>query len=240
MKKILISILFVLLIVLAGFLIAGNIQLVGWENKNINDIKNTNEKLKEQIEIAKQVNNQEYPQTVDEIESSIKNLKIEKEKYESKVNYISEDVELGIVEIKEYKIEHLWIVLQNYAKKENVELKLDLLETSAEGVYDLDITVVGEYIGITDFIYNLEKDDTLGFKISNFKLVPSTSTTTTTQTNNKEDDEETNADENTDENTEKNEDNDEDSKSSSSTTTSVSVNKLKATFKVTGVGIEFN
>ena len=35
---------------------------------------------------------------------------------------------------------------------------------------DLKFTVTGEYIAITDFIYSLEDDDTLGFEISEFLL----------------------------------------------------------------------
>ena len=83
------------------------------------------------------------------------------------------------VEIKEYKIERLWIALENYAKKEGIELKLDVADTNVADVYDLNVTVKGEYIQITDFIYDIEKDDTLGFKILKFKMTPAAITTTT-------------------------------------------------------------
>ena len=212
MKKFLISILVILLLVLTYFVVLKNITIATWKSKSINDIKNANNELNKQIDMAKQINNQEYPQSIEKLENSIRNLKVAKEKYETKLNYVSENAELGVVEIKEYKIERLWITLENYAKDNGLVLQLDLLDTSTANTYDLDITIIGSYIGITDFIYDIEGDDTLGFKIQNFKIIPST---TTTNDNSEE---------------EKNE----------NTTTSVNINVLKATFKIEGVGIEFN
>ena len=212
MKKFLISILVILLLVLTYFVVLKNITIATWKSKSINDIKNANNELNKQIDMAKQINNQEYPQSIEKLENSIRNLKVAKEKYETKLNYVSENAELGVVEIKEYKIERLWITLENYAKDNGLVLQLDLLDTSTANTYDLDITIIGSYIGITDFIYDIEGDDTLGFKIQNFKIIPNT---TTTNDNSEE---------------EKNE----------NTTTSVNINVLKATFKIEGVGIEFN
>lgn len=216
MKKIVISVLVILLSVLTYFFIFDDIQIKNWKNKNFEDIKNLDKTLYEKIDEAVKLNNQEYPENIGKLEESIEGLKIAKEKYENKLNYISENVELGVVQVKEYKIERLWIALQKYAKKENVELKLEVLDTSKTGIYDLNVTLVGEYMGIMDFIYDVEKDDTLGFKILNFKLVPSTQVNVETSSE-------------TDEN-----------KTTNTTTTVVSVNKLQATFKIEDVGIEFN
>lgn len=225
MKKILISILVVLLAVLTYFLIMEDVHIADWKNKNIDDIKSLNAKLDKKIDIVEQMNYQEYPEKIKNLETSIEELKIAKDKYDSKVNSLTENVELGVVEIKEYKIERLWIALENYAKDENVKLKLEVLDTAAEGIYDLNVTVVGEYIGITDFIYDIEKDDTLGFKILNFKLIPNTNIVTTAT-------QETDAnDDNTSEDS---------TQTKNNSTASVDVNELKATFKIEGVGIEFN
>lgn len=212
MKKFLISILVILLLILTYFIILKNVTIATWKSKSINDIKNANNELNTQIDMAKQINNQEYPQSIEKLESSIRNLKVAKEKYETKLSYVSDNAELGVVEIKEYKVERLWITLENYAKDNGLDLQLDLLDTSTADKYDLNITLLGGYIGITDFIYDIEGDDTLGFKIQNFKLTPNTTTT---------------------ENTSEEEEN-------GQTSTSVDTNTLKATFKIEGVGIEFN
>lgn len=75
--------------------------------------------------------------------------------------------------------------IRKLCKKEGIELKLDIKEASSgKGKYDLDVTLSGEYIGITDFLYDIEKDDTLGFKVLNFKIQPMSSSTSTTNTNN--------------------------------------------------------
>ena len=228
MKKVLISILIVLIMILT-FVVFKNINIGEWKSKNINDIKNLNSELEQKINNAKQLNNQDYPNEVNKLDDSMEKLKIVKKKYQNKMEYVSGNVDLGGVSIKNYKIERLWIALENYAKNENVELKLEVVDAASKGLYDLNITVAGEYIGITDFIYDIEKDDTLGFKIINFKLTPYVATTTTNNNTNN----------NTTSNT-KNTDNQNQTTQTTTSTTSVRVDKLTATFKVEGVEIEFN
>ena len=227
MKKVLISILIVLIMILTFFVVFKNINIGEWKSKNINDIKNLNSELDQKINNAKQLNNQDYPNEVNKLDDSMEKLKIVKKKYQNKMEYVSGNVDLGGVSIKNYKIERLWIALENYAKNENVELKLEVV--ASKGLYDLNITVAGEYIGITDFIYDIEKDDTLGFKILNFKLTPYVATTTTNNNTNN----------NTTSNT-KNTDDQNKTTQTTTSTTSVRVDKLTATFKVEGVEIEFN
>ena len=229
MKKVLISILIVLIMILTFFVVFKNINIGEWKSKNINDIKNLNSELEQKINNAKQLNNQDYPNEVNKLDDSMEKLKIVKKKYQNKMEYVSGNVDLGGVSIKNYKIERLWIALENYAKNENVELKLEVVDAASKGLYDLNITVAGEYIGITDFIYDIEKDDTLGFKIINFKLTPYVATTTTNNNTNN----------NTTSNT-KNTDDQNQTTQTTTSTTSVRVDKLTATFKVEGVEIEFN
>lgn len=229
MKKVLISILIVLIMILTFFVVFKNINIGEWKSKNINDIKNLNSELEQKINNAKQLNNQDYPNEVNKLDDSMEKLKIVKKKYQNKMEYVSGNVDLGGVSIKNYKIERLWIALENYAKNENVELKLEVVDAASKGLYDLNITVAGEYIGITDFIYDIEKDDTLGFKILNFKLTPYVATTTTNN----------NTSNNTTSNT-KNTDDQNQTTQTTTSTTSVRVDKLTATFKVEGVEIEFN
>lgn len=251
MRKVLISILVVLLIILTYFLVFKDLKIAKWENKNINDIKSLNKKMNEQIDIAKQLNNQKYPESTTNLEKAIEELQIAKEKYESKLKYVSSDVQLGVVKVKEYKIERLWIALELYAKEENVELKLDILDTGTKDVYDLEVTVVGSYIGITDFIYDIEKDDTLGFKILNFKLVPNTIIETTVKqeetnkTEETEDKEENKTNETTNPENENEQNKTEEEneiqamENDEEETTTVKVENLKATFKIENVGIDF-
>ena len=228
MKKILISILLILSALLTYFAVVKHISFFGWRSNNFADVKDEKINLDNQINVAKQINNQEYLSNVEGLETSIDEYKKTKLKYEAKTANISDDTEIGIVKIKNYKIERIWVILQNYAKKEKIELELNLLDTATSNVYDLDVTLLGDYIGITDYLYDIENDDTLWFKITNFKLLPSTVTTTTTKSDNT-----TSGNNNT---TEENKN----TNNTTTTTTSVSVSKLKATFKIEEVGIEFN
>src|SRR5690625_1887547 len=100
MKKFLISILVILLLILTYFIILKNVTIATSKSKSINDIKNANNELNAQIDMAKQINNQEYPQSIEKLENSIRNLKVAKEKYETKLSYVSDNAELGVVEIK--------------------------------------------------------------------------------------------------------------------------------------------
>lgn len=228
MKKILMSVLLVLLIILTYWLVMKNvtIKIFNWTSKNVQNIKNLSNELDSTIASATQIKQQNYPASISKLEESINNLKKTKANYEAKTKYLEENVELGIVATKEYKIERLWITLGKYAKNENVTLKVDVVDTTttdAEGLslvqkYDLEVTVEGEYIGITDFIYDIENDDTLGFKILNFKLVPKTAETT-----------------NTSESAENS-----NSKNQTTTSTNSNTDKLTATFRIEGVGINFN
>lgn len=221
MKKFLISVLLVLLIILTYFLVMKNvsIKVFNWTSKNVQDIKNLSNELDSTIAHATQIKQQDYPASISKLEESINNLKKTKANYEAKAKYIEDNVELGVVTTKEYKIERLWIALGKYAKDENINLKVDVIDTSITGKYDLEVTAEGEYIGITDFIYDIEKDDTLGFKILNFKILPKALETTAEDEQNK--------------NTEKN-------TTQTTTSTNTNVDELKATFRIEGVGINFD
>ena len=100
------------------------------------------------------------------------------------MKYLDEDLELGLIKVKEYKIEYLWAIIQNYARDEGIQIKLDLIENGANDLYNINITAKGHYQYITNFIEKVERDDTLDFKIEDFKLTPITTTTSTGNSNN--------------------------------------------------------
>ena len=82
-------------------------------------------------------------------------------------------MELGTPgQIEEYKVETLWVKLGTYATTEGTVLQMDIKNSSkgGSGRYDLYFTVNGSYIGITDFISDIENDSMLGFKIEEFKI----------------------------------------------------------------------
>jgi len=177
MRKVIISILIVILIVIAYLLLFGNFQVGNISIKNINDIKALNEQLEQEIVAVNQKISQEYANQLKQLKTAIDDLKIQKEQYE-KYNVQGEE---GIVQIDTYKIEYLWAIIGQYAKNRNVVLTFNLLEGEA-GLYNLNFELIGDYTDIINFLSDIENDDSFNFKIANFNLGPYTKTITKIQT----------------------------------------------------------
>ena len=64
MKKILISILLILSALLTYFAVVKHISFFGWRSNNFADVKDEKINLDNQINVAKQINNQEYLRVV--------------------------------------------------------------------------------------------------------------------------------------------------------------------------------
>lgn len=181
MKKILISILIVLLLILSYFWIWHGIKVIKIES--VNDIKKASLKLEQHLDSANELDSQTYPNKEEELKKAIDSLKASKQEYENKSKYNTSESSIGNIELKTYKIHYLWTILGSYRKEENVKsLNLDLKTTETQDVYDLQITLVGSYVAITDFIYDMENDEQLNFEVKNLSIQPYTTTTTTTTT----------------------------------------------------------
>lgn len=180
MKKALISIIGVILIILICVSIFKGVS-VG--KLNIYSFKNIEEhslNLDKKIEEANTEINQNYAKSLADVETATNNLKKVKEKYDS---LVGANGSLGITQIEKYKIEYLWGIIGGYGKDEGVKVVLDIKETSIDDTHNINFTVFGSYVGITNFIYDIENDDELNYRIKEFKMVPSSTTTTTTTEN---------------------------------------------------------
>ena len=73
---------------------------------------------------------------------------------------------------KTYTIEYLWSQVGNHATKEGVVTKMELTSSnlSETGYKNLNFTVTGNYLAITNFISDLENDTSLDFTIDNFDM----------------------------------------------------------------------
>ena len=80
--------------------------------------------------------------------------------------------ELGLIQIKTYKVEYLWAIIGQYAKNRNTQLTLDLVSAGGDNLYDLNFTLIGDYTDIINCISDIEDDDTFNFKITNFTMEP--------------------------------------------------------------------
>ena len=77
-----------------------------------------------------------------------------------------------------YDIDFLWTKIGNYATDNSVILQFDVIksvtattESNEYTVCDLEFTAIGDYIGVTDFIYDIEDDDRFKFEICEFTMI---------------------------------------------------------------------
>ena len=176
MKKTLIMVLILLLLVMGSFMIFKSLKLWSLEILGVKNLGGENKKLDESIQTLSRLSSTDYTQALTDITSSSKQYEQAKSEYEELAT-ISTDSEIGAAnQLQKYEIEYLWTRIGNHASSENVVLKLEVKANStsqATGYYDLNFTASGDYVGITDFIYDIENDSSLGFKIEGFKMEPS-------------------------------------------------------------------
>lgn len=177
MRKLLLGMLSIILLAFSIYIAIYGVSIGGLEIKGIPAIKEENTKLETKIQKASQLRNSEYSQKVTSLESAYKKLMTEKENYEQILSLGVDENGQPLNKIQEYEMEKIWITVGNYAKKQGVDLKIDLTSNnSISKTYDLNFTVTGGYIQITDFLYDIERDSTLVFKLENFKMVPGSDT----------------------------------------------------------------
>lgn len=179
MKKILMSTIFILISVILVFMCLKGLSIGKINIKSVQQIKEMDEKLELTKNNAVEQTSKTYPSALAELEGAIKTLNISKDKYNEKIKYAGDGYAINAMQIEKYKIEFLWTRLGNYADKYKVKMQMNVIEDTNER-YDLDFYVVGTYINVTDFIYAIENDAELSFKISDFVLLPDNTVTTTT------------------------------------------------------------
>ena len=175
MKKLLILILIALLLALTGIIVINGVEFGSLEILGIRGIQEESEKLDDKIQEAGKLAQKDFQQAVKDVEDNSKKLKETKAEYDEMTAISSaSDVE-SAAQLEKYEIETLWVKLGNHATNEGATMKMDVTQGSntTQNTYNLNFTVNGSYIAITDFISDIENDDTLGFKIEEFKMIPS-------------------------------------------------------------------
>lgn len=172
MKKLLISILIALLLILSIFIAINGLNVGKIEVLGIRGINQKNSELDQKIQQATQLSTIDYQKAVDEVEENSKKLTEEKKNYEDMALLNTDSEGQATAQLQKYEVEALWVKLGNHATSEGATMKMDIVRGSStsENMYDLNFTVNGSYISIIDFISDIENDSTLGFKIENFHM----------------------------------------------------------------------
>lgn len=174
MRKILLSIIIVLLLVITYFSLFKGIEIGKFKISSIKQIDENSKLLEEKTTEANNYIDIEYPKKREELKQQNDKMQDTKKKYLDETNTSSDTEIQSALERESFDIEKLWTKLGNYAKAEEVNLKLELKSSSSGSTdtKDLSFTVNGSYVGITNFIYDIEDDDQLKFRIYNYKMLP--------------------------------------------------------------------
>lgn len=186
MKKLLISIIIILILILTGITIVNGIQIGNFKILGIKEIKTLNSDLDDEIKDATKLASTDYEKKLDELSKTAKEFKMKKTNYEDMISVSTDSEVQAANQYGVYEIGMLWIKLGNHAKSEGV--KMDVLAkdltpidtgvtTQADIKYNCNLyfTATGTYAGIASFIEDIEDDSKLGFRIEDFKIMAASS-----------------------------------------------------------------
>ena len=171
MKNILLTILTILITVIMVIVMKSGINIGSLHILGFQGIAEENQKLLDAIEQSKQKNN-EYTAKLQTINSDSEKLATAKKEYFDLVQVSTTSEIQEAMQIKSYRVEYLWSRVGNHATKEGVKVKMEIASSSiGDSAYkDLKFTVNGNYLAITNFIYDLENDESLDFTIDDFDM----------------------------------------------------------------------
>jgi len=169
MRKLLISILLILLIVMTVLCVKNGINIGPLHVLGITQIQDANGELTRKIAEAKNTNDN-YANKLTEIKDVITDLGTARQEYLQTINVSTESEIREATQTKNYTIEYLWSQVGNHATKEGVNIKFEVVSGVDENISNLEFTVSGNYLAITNFITELENDSTLQFTIDEFSM----------------------------------------------------------------------
>ena len=182
MKKLLIIILIILLCVLGYFAIFNGISIGNFQILSVSQIKEKNDKLDQEISDIETQRVSTFPSKTSELGRETDTMMSAKKTYLDLAS-VSSDEEIQEANLEQtYAMEFLWNKVGSYATKEGVTLKWDVSSTGVNNKYTLNFTTTGSYVGVISYIYALENDSDLAFRIENFKMTASGENVTATFT----------------------------------------------------------
>lgn len=174
MRKVLIIVIILLLVALGYTMSFNGLEIGKFQIWSVKELSESSKSIDTKIEEINSLIDVQYPKKISDLKSASNNMKTAKEEYLNYTNLSSDEQILRAMQEESYSIEFLWTKIGNHATSEGVNLKFEIVSSSTGGnnVNDINFTVQGTYIGITNFIYAIENDQDLNFRIQNFKLVP--------------------------------------------------------------------
>lgn len=140
-------------------------------------MQNENTELDKMVTQATRLAKSTLPEKISEVNASMKALEEQKTIYKDMAGVSSSgDVEKAS-QLSNYTLDFLWTEIGTHATSEGVSIDIALtVGTGGENVYDLNFITVGSYVGICEFIRDIEDDSDLAFKIEQFSIKAGEST----------------------------------------------------------------
>ena len=172
MKKILMSVIILLLLSLVVVGMLKGINAGPVNIPSIEQLKTASEELDDSISKATTITSITYPNKVGELDSASKEMITEKSTYEDMIMYSSEEQVRNAKQFETYEIEFLWVKLGEYIRKESLQGRFDLTRSSngIPNANDIKFTISGTYRDIIEFLYDIENDAKFNFKIEDFNI----------------------------------------------------------------------
>ena len=182
MKDILITVISILLTVVIIICMVKGLTVGSFRILSISNIKQESLNLDNEVDELNNLKNVTYKKKIDDLQTASKYLTTAKQKYLDLAS-VSSDEEIQEANLEQtYAMEFLWNKVGSYATKEGVTLKWDVSSTGVNNKYTLNFTTTGSYVGVISYIYALENDSDLAFRIENFKMTASGENVTATFT----------------------------------------------------------
>ena len=172
MRKILFILALIILLIFTGVVIYKGTNFGRFKVWGITQIIEKNDEIDSENAQLSNLVSVTYPSTLTKLSNSSEKLQQTKKEYEEQSVILSDSN--YYMQTEKYKLDFLWTRIGNHAKDNKVEIKIDVTNGTANGIYNLNFTVVGKYANTTSFIYAIEGDSRLGFKIENFSMKQST------------------------------------------------------------------
>lgn len=154
MRKILISILVCLLLIGSTFFVVNGMSKV--KLNGLKGLDEENKKVEQKISDLSNIISVTYANTQSNLKRTANTLQDSKTEYENQAALSNSQSPSYASQLEKYDIDYLWTKIGNYAKSENVVIKIELVANGAsKNLYNLNFTVTGEYAKITDFLYHI-------------------------------------------------------------------------------------
>lgn len=176
MRKVILVALVAILAIICILIVGVGIKIGPFKIYNYTEIEKANSERKVLLSELKEKNGSEFNSLQKQLIGATQKYKEKKGEYDSLIESGDLTTESNIYNSSLYDLDYLLTVVGNYATQNGVTLQFDVFKSASTSVSteyiicDLNFTVTGGYIPITNYIYEIEGDDTLNFEISDFVL----------------------------------------------------------------------